>query len=67
MPASACPGAVPTTTRTCNSGRAQRNPALMRAREHSVSTHELRMMYPFVKTEKVGVLQCMDLLSHYRS
>jgi hypothetical protein len=43
MPASACPGAVPTTTRTCNSGRAQRNPALMRAREHSVSTHELRV------------------------
>ena len=43
MPASACLGAVLTTTRTGNSGRAQRNPALMCAREHSVSTHELRV------------------------
>jgi transposase len=26
--------------------------------------HPTTMMYPFVKTEKVGVLQCMDLLSY---
>jgi hypothetical protein len=43
MPASACPGTVLTATRTGNAGRAQRNPALLRAREHSVSTHELRV------------------------
>ena len=43
MPASACPGTVLTATRTGNSGRDQRNPALMRAMEHSVSLHELHM------------------------
>jgi Putative transposase/Transposase zinc-binding domain len=41
MPASACPGAVVAATRTCNSGRADRSPVLMRAIEHSASTHEL--------------------------
>jgi hypothetical protein len=46
MPASACPGAVLTTTRTCNSGRAQRSPALPRALQHSVSRHELRVYGP---------------------
>jgi Putative transposase/Transposase zinc-binding domain len=46
MPASACPGAVLTTTRTCNSGRAQRSPALLRALHHAVSIHELRVYGP---------------------
>jgi hypothetical protein len=46
MPASACLGTVLTATRTGNSGRDQRNPALLRAREHSVSLHELRVCGP---------------------
>jgi hypothetical protein len=43
MPASACPRAVLTTTRTGNSGHAQRHPALMRPLQHLVSTHDLRV------------------------
>jgi hypothetical protein len=43
MPASACPGAVLTTRPVCNSARADRSPVLMRAIEHSASTHELRV------------------------
>jgi hypothetical protein len=43
MPASACPGVVLTARRTCNSGRVHRTPVLMRAIEHSASTHELRV------------------------
>ena len=37
------PDRVERATRIGNSGRDQRNPALMRAREHLVSLHELRV------------------------
>jgi hypothetical protein len=36
-----CPSAVVWATRTSKSGRAERNPMLMRAIEHSARTHKL--------------------------